>query len=41
VRNPAELPLRQRQGFSLIAVQSDVALLRDAFRAIVAAAQAR
>ena len=41
VRNPAELPLRQRQGFSLIAVQSDVALLRDAFRAIVAAEQAR
>jgi len=41
VRNPAELLLRQRQGFSLIAVQSDVALLRDAFQAIVATAQAR
>jgi 2-keto-3-deoxy-L-rhamnonate aldolase RhmA len=41
VRSPAELPLRQRQGFSLIAVQSDVALLRDAFQAIVATAQAR
>lgn len=40
VRNSSELPLRQRQGFSLIAVQSDVALLRDAFRAIVAAEQA-
>jgi 2-keto-3-deoxy-L-rhamnonate aldolase RhmA len=38
VRDPAELPLRQRQGFSLIAVQSDIALLRDAFRAIAGAA---
>lgn len=41
VRDPAELPLRQRQGFSLIAVQSDIALLRDAFRAIAGAASSR
>lgn len=41
VRNPADLPLRQRQGFSLIAVMSDVGVLRDAFRGIVATAQAR
>jgi 2-keto-3-deoxy-L-rhamnonate aldolase RhmA len=38
VRDPAELPVRQRQGFSLVAVQSDTALLRDAFRAIAATA---
>jgi 2-dehydro-3-deoxyglucarate aldolase/4-hydroxy-2-oxoheptanedioate aldolase len=41
LRNPAELALRQRQGFSLIAIQSDVAVLRDTFRHIVTAAQAR
>lgn len=35
VRDPAELPLRSNQGFVHLAVQSDVALLRDAFRGIL------
>lgn len=39
VRDPADLHVRRRQGFSLIAVQSDVALLRDAFRALLGAAK--
>lgn len=35
VRDPRELPQRLQQGFSHIAVQSDLALLRDAFRTII------
>lgn len=35
VREPTELPKRVQQGFKFVAVQSDLALLRDAFRAIV------
>lgn len=35
VRDPAELPLRVKQGFTHVAVQSDVALLRDAFQKIL------
>jgi len=35
VRDPAELPLRVSQGFTHVAVQSDVAILRDAFQKIV------
>ena len=35
IRNPAELPHRQKQGFTRIAVQSDLALLRDALRAVI------
>ena len=35
VRDPAELPLRVQQGFTHVAVQSDVAVLRDAFQKIV------
>lgn len=31
VRDPAELPQRLKQGFSHLAIQSDLALLRDAF----------
>ena len=31
VRDPAEVLVRRRQGFTVIAVQSDLALLRDAF----------
>lgn len=40
VRDLAELHARRRQGFSVIAVQSDVALLRDGFRAVVAEGRA-
>lgn len=35
VRDPSELPHRLTQGFTHIAVQSDLALIRDAFRTIV------
>jgi len=35
VRDPSELPSRAGQGFTCIAVQSDLALIRDAFRTIV------
>jgi 2-dehydro-3-deoxyglucarate aldolase/4-hydroxy-2-oxoheptanedioate aldolase len=35
VRAPSELPQRLRQGFTHIAVQSDLALLRDAFRTMM------
>jgi 2-dehydro-3-deoxyglucarate aldolase/4-hydroxy-2-oxoheptanedioate aldolase len=35
VRDPSELPHRVKQGFTHVAVQSDLALLRDAFRTIV------
>lgn len=35
VRDPAELPLRLNQGFTHVAVQSDLALLRDAFQQLL------
>ena len=35
IRDPSELPRRLAQGFTRIAVQSDLALLRDALRSIV------
>lgn len=35
VRDPPELPQRVKQGFSHLAVQSDLALLRDAFRTMI------
>jgi 2-dehydro-3-deoxyglucarate aldolase/4-hydroxy-2-oxoheptanedioate aldolase len=35
VRDPAELPQRLKQGFTRLAVQSDLALLRDAFRTTI------
>jgi 2-keto-3-deoxy-L-rhamnonate aldolase RhmA/predicted neuraminidase len=35
VRDPSELPQRVKQGFTCVAVQSDLAILRDAFRAMI------
>jgi 2-dehydro-3-deoxyglucarate aldolase/4-hydroxy-2-oxoheptanedioate aldolase len=35
VRDPSELPRRLQQGFTYIALQSDLSLLRDAFRAMI------
>ena len=35
IRDPSELPHRLKQGFTYVAVQSDLALLRDAFRTIL------
>jgi 2-keto-3-deoxy-L-rhamnonate aldolase RhmA len=40
VRDLTELHARRRQGFTFIAVQSDVAVLRDAFKTLVAEARA-
>lgn len=40
VRDPSELPHRLRQGFTHIAVQSDLALIRDAFRTMIQATRA-
>jgi 2-keto-3-deoxy-L-rhamnonate aldolase RhmA len=34
VREPGDLPRRMEQGFTFVAVQSDVAILRDAFRSL-------
>ena len=34
VREPGDLPRRMQQGFTFVAVQSDVAILRDAFRSL-------
>jgi 2-keto-3-deoxy-L-rhamnonate aldolase RhmA len=34
VRDPSELPNRVQQGFTYVAVQSDLAIVRDAFRMI-------
>ena len=34
VRDPGDLPRRMEQGFTFVAVQSDVAILRDAFRSL-------
>ena len=36
VREPGDLPRRMEQGFTFVAVQSDVAILRDAFRSLAA-----
>lgn len=33
-REPGDLPRRAEQGFTFVAVQSDVAILRDAFRSL-------
>jgi len=41
VRDPAEVLVRRRQGFTVIAVQSDVALLRDAFLTTIEKARPR
>ncbi len=41
VRDPAELPSRLNQGFTHVAVQSDLAVLRDAFREILQAKPVR
>lgn len=41
VRDPAELPQRLKQGFSHLAFQSDLALLRDAFCALRERAMAK
>lgn len=38
VRDPSELPRRTQQGFTRVAVQSDLAFLRDAFRTVRQAA---
>ena len=35
VRDPSELPQRVQQGFTRLAVESDLALLRDAFRTLI------
>lgn len=35
IRDPSELPRRVQEGFTYLAIQSDLALLRDAFRTIV------
>lgn len=35
IRDPSELPRRVEEGFTYLAIQSDLALLRDAFRTIV------
>jgi 2-dehydro-3-deoxyglucarate aldolase/4-hydroxy-2-oxoheptanedioate aldolase len=40
VRDPSELPQRLKQGFAHVAVQSDLALLRDAFRTMIQATKA-
>ncbi len=40
VRDISELPRRLDQGFTQVAVQSDLALLRDAFSAILRTARA-
>jgi 2-keto-3-deoxy-L-rhamnonate aldolase RhmA len=34
VREPGDLPRRMEQGFTFVAVQSDVAILRDSFRSL-------
>jgi 2-dehydro-3-deoxyglucarate aldolase/4-hydroxy-2-oxoheptanedioate aldolase len=36
VREPGDLPRRMEQGFTFVAVQSDVAILRDSFRSLAA-----
>lgn len=39
IRDPAEIPKRAEQGFTQVAIQSDLSLLRDAFRTIIQATQ--
>ena len=41
VRDLADLPRRAEQGFSFVAVESDVAILRNAFRALADLGQSR
>jgi 2-keto-3-deoxy-L-rhamnonate aldolase RhmA len=41
VREPGDLPRRAEQGFSFVAVESDVAILRNAFRALADLGQSR
>lgn len=41
VREPGDLPRRAEQGFSFVAVESDVAILRNAFRGLADLAQSR
>ena len=41
VREPGDLPRRAEQGFSFVAVESDVAILRNAFRALTDLGQSR
>jgi 2-keto-3-deoxy-L-rhamnonate aldolase RhmA len=41
VREPGDLPRRAEQGFSFVAVESDVAILRNAFRRLADLGQSR
>jgi 2-dehydro-3-deoxyglucarate aldolase/4-hydroxy-2-oxoheptanedioate aldolase len=41
VREPGDLPRRAEQGFSFVAVESDVAILRNAFRGLAELGQSR
>ena len=41
VREPSDLPRRVEQGFSFVAVESDVAILRNAFRGLADLGQSR
>jgi 2-keto-3-deoxy-L-rhamnonate aldolase RhmA len=41
VREPGDLPRRAKQGFSFVAVESDVAILRNGFRGLVDLGQSR
>ena len=41
VREPGDLPRRAEQGFSFVAVESDVAILRNAFRGLADLGQSR
>lgn len=41
VREPGDLPRRVEQGFSFVAVESDVAILRNAFRGLADLGQSR
>jgi 2-keto-3-deoxy-L-rhamnonate aldolase RhmA len=41
VREPGDLPRRAEQGFSFVAVESDVAILRNAFRSLADLGQSR
>jgi 2-dehydro-3-deoxyglucarate aldolase/4-hydroxy-2-oxoheptanedioate aldolase len=41
VREPGDLPRRAEQGFSFVAIESDVAILRNAFRGLADLGQSR
>ena len=41
VRDPGDLPRRAEQGFSFVAVESDAAILRNAFRGLASLGQSR